>query len=310
MRLTPLLTFFGGVTVALTVPALAQNGVPFFGDVERDSYYDEAVSDLSRIGIVRGYDDGRFGPHDPVTRAQVAVMIKRYDQTVVQQLRDQIAEIQRELHLGECGNGTRETGEQCDDGNKENGDGCDKHCREEWLPKDRTCDEGQYHLGENFPAPDGCNNCTCTTYGVVCTKKACEEVLCEGKYKVGETYRAADGCNTCKCMANGASACTFMACPQEPKPSACGDLKRKYGIILSESRACKTDEDCTVFSASCPFLTCGEGINKIHHETVAEVARSLTSCMQESGEPVPCAGCIPARAACREGRCVISKDTL
>ncbi len=36
-------------------------------------YIDNAVS----IGLVKGLDDGRFGPHQEATRAQAAVMIKR-----------------------------------------------------------------------------------------------------------------------------------------------------------------------------------------------------------------------------------------
>lgn len=31
-----------------------------------------------------------------------------------------------------------------------------------------------YHLGEWFPSPDGCNQCTCTDLGIMCTVQACE----------------------------------------------------------------------------------------------------------------------------------------
>jgi hypothetical protein len=52
-------------------------GSAIFTDVPEGAYYDEAVGELQAAGIVRGYEDGRFGPNDYVTRAQVAVMLQR-----------------------------------------------------------------------------------------------------------------------------------------------------------------------------------------------------------------------------------------
>ena len=51
-----------------------------FPDVEADSWYLEAVRWCAERGIVTGYDNGSFGPHDPVTRQQLAVMLERYAQ--------------------------------------------------------------------------------------------------------------------------------------------------------------------------------------------------------------------------------------
>nr|WP_302648959.1 phosphatidylinositol-specific phospholipase C domain-containing protein [uncultured Dysosmobacter sp.] len=49
-----------------------------FSDVGTDAYYAEAVRWAAALGIVTGYDDGRFGAGDPITRQQMAVMLYRF----------------------------------------------------------------------------------------------------------------------------------------------------------------------------------------------------------------------------------------
>lgn len=51
-----------------------------FPDVEADSWYTQAVRWCAEAGIVTGYDNGNFGPADPITREQLAVMVYRYAQ--------------------------------------------------------------------------------------------------------------------------------------------------------------------------------------------------------------------------------------
>jgi hypothetical protein len=53
------------------------NGSSVFPDVDSGSFYDSAVGEMYGAGIIKGYADGKFGPNDYVTRAQVAVMMKR-----------------------------------------------------------------------------------------------------------------------------------------------------------------------------------------------------------------------------------------
>ena len=57
-------------------PAAA--GPADFSDVSEDAYYAEAIRWAIREGIAGGYGGGRFGPDDPVTREQLAVMLYRY----------------------------------------------------------------------------------------------------------------------------------------------------------------------------------------------------------------------------------------
>lgn len=53
---------------------------PSFPDVEAGTWYTQAVAWAAEEGIVLGYDDGRFGPEDPVTREQLAALLYRYAQ--------------------------------------------------------------------------------------------------------------------------------------------------------------------------------------------------------------------------------------
>ncbi len=49
-----------------------------FPDVADEAWYTEAVRWAASQGIVGGYGDGTFGPNDPITREQLAVMLWRY----------------------------------------------------------------------------------------------------------------------------------------------------------------------------------------------------------------------------------------
>ena len=49
-----------------------------FSDVAGDGWYTEAIRWAASQGIVGGYSDGTFGPDDPITREQLALMFWRY----------------------------------------------------------------------------------------------------------------------------------------------------------------------------------------------------------------------------------------
>ncbi len=56
----------------------AKAGAKAFPDVKGDAYYYNAVRWASSAGVVSGYQNGRFGPNDNVTREQFAVMLAHY----------------------------------------------------------------------------------------------------------------------------------------------------------------------------------------------------------------------------------------
>ena len=49
-----------------------------FSDVSLDAWYLPAVAWSVEQNILTGYGDGRFGPEDPITREQLAVILWRY----------------------------------------------------------------------------------------------------------------------------------------------------------------------------------------------------------------------------------------
>ena len=52
-----------------------------YSDVAAGQWYNNAVSTMTRAGIVNGYPDGTFRPNAPITRAEFAAMIARFDET-------------------------------------------------------------------------------------------------------------------------------------------------------------------------------------------------------------------------------------
>lgn len=56
----------------------AVTGSSTFPDAAKGAWYSDAITWAAENGIVSGYNSGLFGPHDSVTREQLAVMLWRY----------------------------------------------------------------------------------------------------------------------------------------------------------------------------------------------------------------------------------------
>lgn len=56
----------------------AATGASRFSDVAAEAYYRNAASWAEDNGLINGYQDGRFGVNDPVTRQQVAAILWRW----------------------------------------------------------------------------------------------------------------------------------------------------------------------------------------------------------------------------------------
>lgn len=65
-----------GVLGTSTVGA-ALKGSTVFSDVPAGSYYDDAVGEMYEKGVIKGNPDGSFRPEAAVSRAEIAVMMKR-----------------------------------------------------------------------------------------------------------------------------------------------------------------------------------------------------------------------------------------
>lgn len=69
-------SFVGSIATGFSATVL---GSSIFSDVDRGSFYDEAIGEMYNAGVIKGYDGtSRFGPNDYVTRGQVAVMLQRF----------------------------------------------------------------------------------------------------------------------------------------------------------------------------------------------------------------------------------------
>jgi hypothetical protein len=80
-----------------------------------------------------------------------------------------------------------------------------------------TCQVGDqsYAEGDTFPAPDGCNTCSCQADGsMACTEMGCVDGCSyDGQhYNTGDSFPAGDGCNSCTCAADGSVGCSTMGC--------------------------------------------------------------------------------------------------
>ncbi|MBE7114378.1 hypothetical protein FTV55_08815 [Bacillus paranthracis] len=62
----------------VTVKAKPEVDGSAFTDVPKDSWAKNAIDQLAKDGLVKGYGDGRFGFGDDVTRGQVASLISRH----------------------------------------------------------------------------------------------------------------------------------------------------------------------------------------------------------------------------------------
>ncbi|WP_297213126.1 S-layer homology domain-containing protein, partial [uncultured Flavonifractor sp.] len=65
-------------TVLWRMEGAPAGGGTVFLDVAEEAWYAQAVSWAAEHGLVEGYGGGRFGPEDPITREQLAVLLYRY----------------------------------------------------------------------------------------------------------------------------------------------------------------------------------------------------------------------------------------
>jgi S-layer homology domain/Collagen triple helix repeat (20 copies) len=70
-----------GVLAVATTASAAGAGI--FNDVPEDHLFANAIEWAKDNGVVYGYDNGDFGPDDPVERGQLAAILKRYHENLV-----------------------------------------------------------------------------------------------------------------------------------------------------------------------------------------------------------------------------------
>jgi len=70
------LYFLTGFAIALSIPVFSQTIL--FKDVDPTAYYIEGLNYLTSANIIQGYADNTFRPSNPVNRAEIVTILKRY----------------------------------------------------------------------------------------------------------------------------------------------------------------------------------------------------------------------------------------
>jgi len=162
-----------------------------------------------------------------------------------------------------------------------------------------------YSLNESFPAPDGCNTCTCMAGGSsACTEKAClddggmsgDAGTCSygGKtWQVGDVWSATDGCNTCSCVSDGNPGCSAIGC----NTNGCTDfLMNSHSAGETFGRCggctCQPDGSSICLAVACPKASCKDEYGQRHAagETFEE-GNSCCTCGEDGS------------ATCSDGPC-------
>ena len=255
-----LLAFLAGMVSAGVGGVVAQQFTDsLFPDVGQQDFFFDSVNRFARKGIIKGYDNGVFSPYDYVTRGQVAVIVDRYDQQVIAKLRQQVEQMRTQLGLGTCGDSAVQVGEECDDGNMLSGDGCSAECINEIH-----C-SGGFKVGDRFPAPDGCNVCTCTEVGIACTEQACTQKKCFSSAECSQdqvcSVEQGDCRFPCPVGAVCIQACAGVCIPKSYS-SVCGDSICDSGESAVPDRTGGTlycPQDCNVTGPACGDNICDNG---------------------------------------------------
>ena len=252
--------FIAGMATVFCATATAQQfGALMFPDVVPNDYFYDAVTRFAKKGIVKGYNNGRFAPHDYVTRGQVSVIVDRYDQQVIRLMREQVELMRQQLGLGRCGDGEVQVGEVCDDGNVLSGDGCSAECLSEIH-----C-AGGYKVGDRYPGPDGCNICTCTEVGIACTERACTQKKCfsSGECAQSEICSVEEGDCRYPCPAGAVciQACAGVCIPKT-STAVCGNGVCEEGESAVPDRTgalLYCPQDCELAGPVCGDAICDSG---------------------------------------------------
>ncbi len=99
------------------------------------------------------------------------------------------------------------------------------------------------------------------------------------------------------CLTNGGEV-------TESGVSSCDEFKSIFDTAVTRNQSCESNTDCVLFSFSCPYVTCGIAVNPSALNELQQHAEAFTECLEESGKPVSCAGCVEMKPQCEGGRCI------
>lgn len=86
--------FFVGIITGLALSPIALHAASsMFYDVQIQDWYGPAIQRLQKHGILTGYNDGSFKPHQNVSRAELAVVVDRVLQALDTQYAEQVDDV-------------------------------------------------------------------------------------------------------------------------------------------------------------------------------------------------------------------------
>ncbi|MFA4891622.1 MAG: S-layer homology domain-containing protein, partial [Candidatus Gracilibacteria bacterium] len=63
---------------AAEINASAYSAAEKFTDVKATDWFNETIGAAADMKVIFGYSDGTFGPNNPITRGEAAVILTRY----------------------------------------------------------------------------------------------------------------------------------------------------------------------------------------------------------------------------------------
>jgi len=88
MKLKKISLFITGLLMGVTLTTFAQSNdfypLDFLDKDQFNEWNKEAIQRMSEKGVMRGYENGNFGPNDYVTRSQLAVILDRFEKNMLE----------------------------------------------------------------------------------------------------------------------------------------------------------------------------------------------------------------------------------
>lgn len=72
-----------GIVLTISITAYASTS-RFADEASFDDWFKSAVDRLSHYEVIKGYPDGSFKPENPVSRAELAVILERFEQNILE----------------------------------------------------------------------------------------------------------------------------------------------------------------------------------------------------------------------------------
>ncbi|MBI5413155.1 S-layer homology domain-containing protein [Candidatus Peregrinibacteria bacterium] len=83
--ITLLSVFLVGSLISLGIAYAIYTPLKVFPDVNYNAYYGDSLKIMQERGVISGYSNGKFGPNDAVTRAQIVTILNKYEDSLFNQ---------------------------------------------------------------------------------------------------------------------------------------------------------------------------------------------------------------------------------